>query len=155
MGVEHNSYTSIGYEFDAEGLSKFFLIKVPEVSHMEERFDPKTGKPVAPVKVVDRAAGEAFQIPGTTEIYDDTCLQSFIEEELAAYLGCSVDVSFNAWDGTIGNVVFCPDLEFRGSSIPLGYVMELMPKFDQIKLKLEKLGIEVGPVVITTIDQVF
>lgn len=53
MSSDAYSNIVIGWQIDIEEL----LVDLNEISHMELRFDEKTGKAKAPARVIDRAAG--------------------------------------------------------------------------------------------------
>ncbi len=60
MGVDYSAHLAIGYELEASMFDRF-KVKTDPVWHMEERFSEKTGKKLAPVKVVTQEAGEVYR----------------------------------------------------------------------------------------------
>ncbi len=64
MGIDYAFNLGIGYILDREDVVAPFRVDVPEKFHMEDRFSPKTGKKLEPVKVVDEEAGEAYVLDG-------------------------------------------------------------------------------------------
>lgn len=59
-----NNPTGIGYLLDVEQLAGRFRAKIEEVSHLEKRFDPKTGKAIADEKVIDTEASDPWTFKG-------------------------------------------------------------------------------------------
>lgn len=72
MGTERYDELVIGFVVEVYDALKPFEVTVPERSHMEERFDPKTGKKLAPVKVTDVEEHTEWHVDGKVfeESYD-------------------------------------------------------------------------------------
>lgn len=86
MGLDYSSQLAVGFVFQMEEVLDHFRKVTPEVSHMEDRYDEKTGKKVKPVKVVDEAEDEAWAWPGEEEVYE---AWDFIDEVLGSKFRCN------------------------------------------------------------------
>jgi hypothetical protein len=149
MGIDYQFSLGIGFILDREDVVAPFRVEVPEKFHMEDRFDPKTGKPIEPVKVIDEEAGEAFVVDGTT--YEDG--YDFFEA-LGSKLGCSIANQGGYSDGE--TLYLTVDVERTdedylddgrisvGSSIAFDNVTASRAAIMELSKKLKKLGIEPG-----------
>ena len=56
MGVYFDANIMLGFRIDKSVFYKAFMgdVTIAEKSHLEDRFDPKTGKKLKPVKVIDQ-----------------------------------------------------------------------------------------------------
>jgi hypothetical protein len=116
---------------------------------MEDRFDQKSGKKLASVKVVDSEAGEKYVFEGKD--FDDD--QYEFLDMLAGKLKCSIangggysngetlyiSVDFDvANDGTDEGRVTC------GGSASIKNIAKAIKQAEALKKKLAKLGVKVG-----------
>jgi len=62
MSMNIYSGIAVGWRFTVDQLMEQFGKTIPEVSHMEDRWDPKTGVQIDPVKVVDRKEQTVIEI---------------------------------------------------------------------------------------------
>lgn len=53
MSTEYNADCFVGFAFQREDIPARYRKNKPEKSHIEKRFDPKTGKPTLDEKVID------------------------------------------------------------------------------------------------------
>jgi hypothetical protein len=78
MGMDRYDTLVIGFVAEAEDVLKPFEVEVDEKSHLEDRFDSKTGKKLAPAKVIDVEAGTEYEVDGKSfddreEVFDYLC----------------------------------------------------------------------------------
>lgn len=66
----------VGYEILITTINQKYIKALPEQSHLERRFDPKTGEPAEPVKIVTKEAGDYY-------IYNG---HEYSEDEQTAFL---------------------------------------------------------------------
>jgi hypothetical protein len=64
MSTEYDSVLVVGWLLDKNDLPKKFIKNLPETSHMEDRFDPKTGQKVVSEVVIDSEEREIFVLDG-------------------------------------------------------------------------------------------
>jgi hypothetical protein len=64
MGIHYSFNLAIGYIITEKEIFDLFLQRTPEEFHLEDRFDPKTGLKVQPLKVIDRHASGKFMLDG-------------------------------------------------------------------------------------------
>ena len=67
MGIDYSSVLGVGFVFPLEEVLDSFRKVDPEQSHTEDRYDPKTGEKLEPVKVVDQEKHDTFMWPGEPE----------------------------------------------------------------------------------------
>lgn len=106
MSTEHAANTVVGYTIPIGSFFKPLLRHHPEESCMEARFDAKTGKKVAPVKIVTQHEGyeliicnETFEGPDSTDELeywqpDDDAIQA-----IQKYLDCDVTIDGDFYNG--------------------------------------------------------
>ncbi len=94
MGIDYSFSLAVGFVVEMDSFTKPFIVVAEEKSHMEDRFDPKSGKKLAPVKVIDQAEEQAYVYKGTT--YED---QFELLEALEEDLGCSINNGGGYLDG--------------------------------------------------------
>jgi hypothetical protein len=85
MGTEYNSSLGIGFRVRYSQLLEKFGRKTSERFHMEDRFDPKTGKKTGPVKVIDQEEMVSFIFDGEDFQDDVYALVEAIQEKV----GCA------------------------------------------------------------------
>jgi hypothetical protein len=141
-----------------------------EKSHLEERFDEKTGRKKKPVKVVDEEGGRYIRVspegqewlcPEDTKPYELDDEEAFFEE-LGARVGCGVfhfgggDVAYIAFD-LLGDSCSVPNTSYdvcddwdAGSALSLSKVVETTSSFKgrEVRERLEGMGLKVGEVLI-------
>ena len=66
MGYDASVDVVVGWCLKPSKILKRFMKISKEESHMEKRFNPKTGKPVAPVKIIDRASYKRLEVGDKT-----------------------------------------------------------------------------------------
>lgn len=87
MGIDYSFYLAIGFIVDKQELLRPFATEVKEQFHMEDRFDPKTGVKLEPVKVIDSDGGTQYSLDG--QIFDENSEYEVLEG-LEDLLGCSI-----------------------------------------------------------------
>ena len=143
MGVNYHFNLAVGFEMTEDELYKPFEKHFEEESHLEDRYDPKTGKKLTPEKVVTKRAYDEYYVDGErVEFYD---LDGIIAEKLE----CQI---WECNDGGEAMYVIGPsgiDLNddtkaFYGGPIDAeGYVSfqdvaALGPSLEALKVKLNK-----------------
>lgn len=77
MGIDYSVRLAVGYVLGRDQVLGPFMIYTEERAHMEDRFDPRSGKKLLPQKVVDEAARNRIMIDGVEkddyEAIDDVC----------------------------------------------------------------------------------
>lgn len=112
MGVSYDASAIIGIAFTEEQIDAAFGRNLPEWSHEEERFDPRTGKSLGMVKIVTKPARRLLVLDD--EIYDQDSLT--LMQDLARHIGCDMD-----WAGDFRGG---EGLYVLGSSVPDGASLE-------------------------------
>lgn len=148
MGIDYSVNLGIGYILDQEDIIAPFRVEVPEKFHMEDRFDPKTGKKIAPVKVIDAEAGEEYEYKG--ERFEDT-YELF--ERLGSELGCDINNCGGYSDGETIRVTLDVDTDESGiddgrftvgGAAKFDDVTALRAQLTKLKKDFKKLGIDLG-----------
>lgn len=115
MSVERSAETVIGYVIPVQDFFKVggLLQHTPERFHMEKRFDPKSGKEVAPVKIVD--SEEHYRVVVRGVDYDGPEVKYYdpenwnpdddVIEAISEVLDCDVRVTGDFYNGC--NVYVC------------------------------------------------
>jgi len=158
MSEEGSSEICVGFFMTLEEALKPFLVTQDEISHLEDRFDPKTGKKIEPVKVVDREKGVYAKLPNSVELLvkDDDMPEEFLKF-LRETLGILNITSFGGGDCTfIGfdvarandyedDTSYDPSCHFSvGGSLKFTRVLEMIRPLSDLGKKLKDLGYEVG-----------
>ncbi len=94
MGIDYSFSLAVGFVVAMDSLVKPFIVKKEEKFHMEDRFDPKTGKKIGQAKVVDQSAEEEYAYKGET--YE--CRYEMFEA-LEVDLDCSINSGGGYSDG--------------------------------------------------------
>jgi len=119
MGIDYTVRLAVGFRISDADLMKRFAKKEPEKSHMEKRFDPKTGKRLKDEKVIDYEGGEfLYDIDGKEETDETSLLEQICEK-----IGGKVTYVF---DGTgyndVTEYIIGPDLPEVGEAYEDGKV---------------------------------
>lgn len=130
MGHEYDAYLAFGYKFTRQDIWDCFGRQCPEVSHEELRFDPRTGLPTAPAKVIDEEDSCRLFLNGVD--YGDD-VEEFIDE-LGSLIGASVVVYGAEYGYVIGPGV--PD------EISVEGLMRLETEASEIGFRLRELGLD-------------
>ncbi len=81
MSTEHTASLIIGFSIDMDDLGMPFKVTLPQVTHVEDRYDQKTGEKLGPVTVVDSEEREAFVFEGE-EYAEGTELTEAMEQHI-------------------------------------------------------------------------
>jgi hypothetical protein len=147
MSTDYSARLGIGFVFKTNDINDKFWEEVPEKSHMEDRFDPKTGKKMAPVKVVDQERGSVLKFHGKT--YEDI---DVLVSAIAKMARCSYDMF--GYEQEEGFVSFCLRFKPRknyaidfgnismGGELYLSEVLKMGPKLAEIRQRLISMGLK-------------
>ncbi len=152
-GSEGKASLSVGYFLPYEEVVKVFGYKHRQKSHLEDRFDPKTGAKLEPVKIIDEPGGlwvklgehdEPFQ-----EFPPDFDDEEFCEE-LGAQLGCGVErfsqgefFGFSVQDGNMTGSGYEPHHYWSvGEALYFDTLITLGPSLKILAKKMEELGLQ-------------
>jgi hypothetical protein len=155
MSIDFSFALGIGFTVDPEELSealrKANTKVVPEKFHMEDRFDPKTGAKLAPVKVVDEDETVSWFVGKEEFEYEDEFLEEFFNRKGMTYSDNSgmseasvayvtVPVKHTGEDDFDDGNITC------GSSIAYSVATSKSTQncLKKIKKFLQSLGLEVG-----------
>jgi len=100
MGVEYSVEIKVGYVFDLYELIRPFEKIKPEESHLEPRWDQKTGKEIKPEKVIDSDEEVFYEFDGTYETEEE------LLEDIASRAGCHYHVYGDFVSGDVSWVIF-------------------------------------------------
>ena len=152
MGIDRDYCLAIGYEVNESVIEDLFLRESPEKSHMEPRWDPRTGERVADEKVIDERTEQVFIYQGhefafLEELLDKVCSDHDMNYWIHGwecdrdfvigpnFAGLREDLSLEATPNVTGR--------FEMKDIP-----RVVHELERIKKVLTDLGLEVGiPVV--------
>jgi hypothetical protein len=141
MSTEYDANYVVGWLLDEDNIPKKYRSFRKEVSHLEDRFDPKTGKKITQEKVIDSEEQDIFVLEG--EEYDDS---SEFFEHLAITIG---GVTEQVGDFNGGDVSYAIEPAIDKADMNEGDLKVLsMPKYTKklkvMQRKLAKLGFDVG-----------
>lgn len=154
MGIDYSFWLVIGYKINSADLPKSMIKYTEEKFHMEDRYNQRTGKKLAPVKVIDEEGGEDVYLVNGKE-----CEYTYeFADALADELGCSVEID-HEYSGQEFTIMF--SIEFKttgeddvdwdrvstGCSILFDDATSTKARAAVKKLgkDLKKLGIDPGP----------
>lgn len=144
MGIDCCFHIGFGYTVNAEDVYSKYRITFPEESHMEDRFDPKTGRLVGQEKVID-------EFETTTYTFDSRHCEEEedLEGALADHLDCDVRVHGDTMFFTVnvkqtGEDEFAVDDAVTTGSVLFKDVKGLDSKLKKLADRMKKLGIKPG-----------
>lgn len=147
MGSHFRACVGVGYIVSYNDAVKPFIKHVEEVAHMEDRFDPKTGKKLLPEKIIDTPASDGLFIDG-----DELDIYEFLDL-LGQKLSCVVTQLNAEFEVEGGEITFqlrmkrdeFADIDFGRLDIggPLEYVDVLKQEqaLKDLRVRMIKLGI--------------
>lgn len=156
MGTDYNFGLAIGYQFSLAEINKTFGVQAPEESHMEERFDKKTGKPIEPEKVIDKPKRLVYKFDGEIlESVDEDYGSDYegICNRIALHLGCEWTHSYHFGEEEATRIYFMPKLPgalWEGACfghidtdgpLPFDKVVKTASKMKKLRVGLKKLGL--------------
>jgi hypothetical protein len=156
MSTDYSASTIVGFRFSQDELREKFGKPVGAKSHMEPRFDKKTGKSIDPEEVTDHREGIQYTFLGKDLELVEAGVEPETEElceAIAEHLGCMTDFS-HYYD--VVEVYFYPKMPERtedgmdgahfsvGGPLPFDGVMKMAPKLKKLGEGLKKLGLKPG-----------
>lgn len=149
MGIDYSANVGIGFIVDREDLLAPFRVETEEKFHMEDRYDPKTGKKLEPVKIVDVEAGEIFEFEGKTFEEEYEVVEAIADkldciiEDTGGYTDCETLQITVKVEHTDEDDVDC-DRFYVGSSILFDNVTALRAELKRVAKGFKKYGVDVG-----------
>lgn len=135
----------IGFPFYPDKTLKKFKKKLPEKSHEEERWDPKTGEEVGLEQVVDEEEREVIEFDGKTFELNE---RFFPEEEVLEYIakkagGIYARSGACNTNGEIDPAYTTHSFDIVGYKDDLGWILKnAKKKCDKLHKKLTAMGIK-------------
>ena len=164
MSIDYTIKLAVGYVIPEEELTRVFGRKTEGRTHLEDRFDPKTGKKIDPIEVVDEFEYTTLYYRGV-EFEDSTYeLAEKIAKDIEVETGCCAIPYGNNMSGET-SVVFGPDLRSMSSmyddnelesghvtcsgGVPFSLLIECGSALGVIRKALRDIGLNPGePVVV-------
>lgn len=163
MSTSYSFYIRVGFQISTNELMSFFkhqaINEEEGVFHMEDRFDPKTGVKVEPVKIWDKKPKTHtetwWEIEGERfEDWEDEFITKFLEEKL----GCGVDAYWQSsghsdrwlygfYPHPHNNKVKMGDgykFSIHNTNMDYKEVCEMQTKLQELKEKLQAMGLNPG-----------
>jgi hypothetical protein len=156
MGYSTDYSIKVGFRLSFQEAFGSFEKTIPEVSHMEKRFDPKTGERLEDVKVVERKECTSYIIEHKGKAYPCDNWHELCRTLTSLIPGCSVDMMGSQWLGEKDNyyVFSVPMLEeidtgdgiHCSGSYSLSSILDeqLIQNLNSLKYQMRQLGIEPG-----------
>src|SRR5579864_2116306 len=149
MSTDYDAVTVVGFAIPFEDFFKPLLKPSKEESHMEDRFDPKSGKKLdKQEKVVDRDAGfnivvgeQEFEGPETEADLDGNfCPEDDLMEAVGEALDCNVSYVGDMQNGCCFWVCCEPSkLKLKDGGYTIAEVVKCADEFDRIRKAIKKL----------------
>jgi hypothetical protein len=154
MSTSYNFSLVVGFQILESVMDKAFVktISNPGKFHMEDRFDPKTGQKVTPVKIWDEKPLKSSCAELNGVKYDNTIESDFISE-LENVLGCNISYVFTYDEECKFDFYLHEDgqcdidsghVSVHNSRMDLNEVVKMLPKLIELKQDMESLGLTVG-----------
>jgi len=146
MGTSYTAGLGIGFVFTEAQFEAPFKHEIPEESHMEDRFDERTGAKKGSVKVVDRHRRTWHVIDGKR--FDDGAHE--LAELVAKRVGAKV-ARIGGYNEPGGGMMFCVNDPYAKESegtysfnvypaeIPID--KDFRPQLEELRAKLKGLGL--------------
>lgn len=153
MSTEYHVNITVGYKLSLPKILRKYEVRCKEVSHLEDRWDPGTGKKAPPIKIIDMEACINYVYSGTTYAGDD--VEPLIYA-LSRKLKCDYEVEFHEvsemctpWEysfvyftvkiKTVGSEMIDYPLHLQ-ASISLADLLEKESKIVALKTRLLEMG---------------
>jgi hypothetical protein len=147
MGMNWEWSLVVGFVVDRDDFLMPFKKEVEEESHLEDRFDSRTGKKVGQVTVVDREAGEEYFLDGTSYGDDE---YKFIDA-LASEANCEITLHGDHCTGEDMTYSIEPTRSSQ-ESLTFKEVAELAPEAERIHQVFKvRFGVDLGEPGITSV----
>lgn len=149
MSIEYSISIGIGYEFDEEDIEKI-AVKVSAKTHLEDRYDYKTGRKLKSVEVIDEDEYFTLKI-GKAEFHDDECdLVDFIADNINCvayrcidYVGSGGQNSVIFGPSMKSNTLYIDNITLEGDFLYTDLTSKkVMKELDRIGVELTKLGLK-------------
>lgn len=160
MGFEVNVGTYVGFLLQDKDALKPFLTACKEVSHLEPRYDIKTGKRLKDQKVIDSGAGFILRVPGNPQEhdYDEEGWEPPWEflDDLGDYLDCEVVLEKVGESYCVGFAIRHPHLKMKktdyrphcnvdvSEDLDFEILSKLGPALKDLSKRLKKVGLKAG-----------
>lgn len=156
MGIDYSASIAFGCRVTPEMIGQVFGVTLPEKFHMEDRFDPKTGKKLPQVKVIDWEEMNVYKIDkGADEYFED---QIELMEEVCKRARASYWI-VSDYDAPPDETTFIVGVTPKksgddgeswgrvdtGPSYSLDDVADLRPELEEIRKRLKDMGLKIGP----------
>lgn len=146
MGMSWDWSLVVGFVIDKDDLEKPFKREITLKTRLEDRYDPRTGKKIGSIMVIDREAGEEF-------FYGKSFGDDFREliEELEAVATCSIVLHGDYCNGE--DMIYAVEPKGKkGDELTLKQVADLADECERIRKFFKKrFGIELGEAVVTSV----
>lgn len=147
MGMNWDWSLVVGFLVDRDDLLMPFKKEVEEETHLEDRYDARTGKKVGQVAVVDRKAGEEYFLDGKSCGSDE---HEFIEV-LADEANCDITLHGDHCTGEDMTYSVEPKRQCQGS-LTFKEVAELAPEAERIRQVFKvRFGVDLGEPGVTSV----
>jgi hypothetical protein len=138
MSTDHTAALIVGFSIAHDDLGTPFKTTLPEESHLEDRFNARTGVKLQPVKVVDADEREAYLFEGVT--YAE--LEELVEA-MEQHVKCRINSHGDFFNGDLEYSIQ-PTATAGKSFLGFEEVAALKIECLRIKRAFEKYGIELG-----------
>lgn len=144
MSINYEPCVIIGFFPSIEDFLDGIERPLGEVSHVEERYDQRTGKRLPDVKVVDREATIGYVFNGK-EYTEDDVQQLF--EDIGEHIGATIETFDNAFSGDIFGVSIVPHgvRAEEGGMYSFTAVANAAFQCEILETKMKKLNLNPGP----------
>jgi hypothetical protein len=173
MGIEYNASLAIGFVIAKDDVLMPFEMTLAEESKLEPRYNPKTGKPTSPEKVITRPERTIYEFNQTTyEEEKDGQLLDALCFKIGSLARCEVqwEISGAPSEGGTEFIIFSPklpkgtirsDFEYDGPGAIIGGEMDVSAiiqlskrKLPHIARALKKMGFHVQAAQVIVIHNV-
>ncbi len=138
MSTEITVALIIGFAIDMDDLSMPFKVTLPQVSHVEDRYDQKTGEKLEAVTVVDSEEREAYVFEGE-EYAEGTELTEAMEQ----HIRCRINPHGDFFSGDLQYSIQ-PVKTAGKPEMSIIEVLTFEAECLRIKRAFEKYGIHLG-----------
>lgn len=166
MSTDHDAVSCVGFAVSFEDFFGPMLRRTKEVSHMEDRFDGKTGKKLdKQEKVVDRAAGfnivvgkQEFEGPESKEDLDGSfCPEDDMLSAVGELLNADVSYTGDMCNGCCFFVMVQPFglIDKKEGPVTIKNIVKQAKEFERIRKELKKLiGFDPGEAEVSSLMSV-
>jgi hypothetical protein len=142
MSIDHTPKTIIGFFPDMDDFLAPLKAHIEEVSHMEERFDTRTGKRLDDVKVVDIEEQEGWRFDGVAYQEEDT---ETLLEAIGEAVGAQITRVEDCYTGDVFGLAIVPNgVKTHGGRFTFVTVANAALQCTVIAQKLKDFGLDAG-----------